>query len=354
MINRIRLHAKAISLAFDDWRSNSLPYVGVPHNGNVGDEELFRIAQRAIVTPNLATEPKKRGRYVRLSVMGSSGHYMIGGGSLIFGPHLLKQCERLNQYGGSPILIGTGCTNFPEDPAMQQRWANVLRSSPLLGVRGQYSKACLQRLGVEAEIVGDFGYWLNLDLEKARTPADYVVINARSIASKLIPELGQRDAHIREQLIPVVEHLSKRNIPIVVISAYISADHKAVEEWVATLPCDVKLVLYQGDFTEMAELLQKARALVTMRMHPGIFAAAYGTPAIMLDNRAKYDDSLSPVPRAATLLDPDTLNSQLLIQHLEAALAESMAQRQARFDEVRQLALRQQAYSQRIRQLLIN
>ena len=349
MFNRINAHRQAFSLAVTDWHHHRLPYIGVPHNGNVGDEELFRIAQRYLGVEQFATEPQKRGRYVWLTLKGVSNHFVIGGGSLIFSRQLLGQCERLIHLGGRPILIGTGCTDFPDSQADQKRWATVLHHAELRGVRGKYSQQCFARLGLQANIVGDFGYLVNLDLATAPAPADYVVINIRNIRSHNKPELGHRDAQIRQLFQPVMAYLAAHNIPVVVASAYISADHQTAREWAAQFDTPLRLVLYDGTYEPFADVLQNARAVITMRMHPGIFAAAYGTPTIMLDNRSKYFDSISPVPNVITLLDPETVTEAQLLQQLEEMLAEPFVNRQHRFQTVQQLAQTQADYCLQIK-----
>ena len=89
-----------------------------------------------------------------------------------------------------------------------------------------------------------------------------------------------------------------------------------------------------------------------MRMHPAIFACAWGVPSIVLERRAKYEDALSVVPGEFQILDPIETPFEQILAASEALLHELAERRRQRFDTVRKVTEIQKTYCHRITQTL--
>jgi polysaccharide pyruvyl transferase WcaK-like protein len=349
-MERAQSQLKSAYRALNDLGRRAIPYVGLPANGNVGDEELCRIARRHLGVREFALDCSTRGRFLSLSVRAGRGYYLFGGGSLIFARDLLPLCEALQRAGARPLLLGTGSTDPPSDSRERERWAAVLGQAQLAGVRGPVTARALADIGVSAQVVGDLGYLVNLDLTAVVSPADYVVISARSIRASN-PELHQQDYRTRALLQELILSLHCQGHTVVVLSAS-SDDHEVVRGWARELPESVQFLAYDGRFAALQELLSRAQALITMRMHPGVFAAAWGVPVVILDRRAKYVDALAPIEGEVTLHDPAGMTSDLLTAAAQTALNEPPEQRVARFRRIRELALTQREYCESIQRFL--
>jgi polysaccharide pyruvyl transferase WcaK-like protein len=183
---------------------------------------------------------------------------------------------------------------------------------------------------------------LNLDLAEPKAPGDYVVINVRSLP-RVLGSLHEQDCQTRSLLNQLAAALALDGLRILFYSAS-ADDHLVVQGWAREMPYKDDLRYYWGDFKEFAVITQRARAMITMRMHPGIFAAAFGVPVVAIDNRPKHSDSFQPMGDFVKLLDPVGLTIETLLDFARTAASENQERRRERFTLARQLALRQKAY----------
>ena len=189
------------------------------------------------------------------------------------------------------MFLGTGASYLPKDERLIERWKKVLAQSPLLAVRGKHSKQALDGLGFDAKICGDLGYLLNLEIDKPATSEDYIVITPRSIRPTIY-ELYEGDFELRRKLADVIDSCLEAGIKIIVYSVSVD-DYSVIRGWVKKWQGRVEYKEYNGDFEEYCNVLSKAKVLMSMRMHPGIFALSLGVMPIELDKRVKFRDSFS-------------------------------------------------------------
>ena len=112
-----------------------------------------------------------------------------------------------------------------------------------------------------------------------------------------------------------------------------------VNGWLKTV-VDVEYVQYDNNYQNFKDCIVDAGCLISMRMHPGIFASAYGVPTILLDQRHKFFDSFSPVEsEVVQIMDPEKLDAETLVQHVRSNLSESHQDRMHRFQANEQCPL---------------
>ncbi|MEP2671033.1 MAG: polysaccharide pyruvyl transferase family protein [Cyclobacteriaceae bacterium] len=330
-----------------DLFTGAIPYVGYPENKNLGDVELLNIAKKHLPYKRYAYNVGKRGRYVRLAV-GRNKYFIVGGGTLMFSRQILDECLILTNLGLVPIFMGTGSGEVILDvETVALDWKEVLSKSPFLGVRGEFTIRALKKIGIDGQLCGDLGYLLNLDFEKPSNFENYVVITPRSIRPTVY-EYYEEDFETRKKLKFLIEQLINKGIRVIVNAVSID-DYKVVKAWVKSIRGPIEYIEYNDDFQKYVDLLSKARLLVSMRMHPGIFALAMGVFPFELDGRIKFKDSFSLIENESEdsycLIDPSSITAEALTSKvLEKYYSENDDTRLHRFKLVSKLAQLQRSY----------
>ena len=354
VIKRIKFHLKAISYSIKEINKPVTPFVGYSNNQNLGDEILFRIAQRYLSPVHVLDDYHTRGHYLSLFRRRS---WLLGGGTLLFDTAVLRQCEQLIRMGLPFISFGTGSRPLPEDLVLRNRWKVVLNHATLLGVRGTYSEQFLNELGFGAEVIGDPGSIVNLD-QAAPSPAeDYILLNLRMIPGRENPtsayeRLYEYDLSVLNMLKPIVTKLHQDGLRI---KLYIASPFEMSQAtiWRQSLPeVPIEQIVYQGSFEDFCALARGARLTITMRLHPAIFSAALGVPSLMLERRPKYHDALSVVSGQMELIEPLEAPLDYVLERAHDMANEPSARRQERFNNIRAVAVKQREYFERIRSLL--
>lgn len=334
---RISFLFSSFAISLVDLVKRSIPYVGVSNNGNLGDEELFRIALRYIQAVLWNSNFLIRGRFLPLSLWGKKT-YILGGGSLLFSKPILEQCERLSEYGLSPVLFGTGCIDLEEWEHVDS-WRRILRASPFVGVRGVKSKDALKNIGIDAKVVGDLGFLVNFNLDKPKASGGYIVVNVRQIIKSGLKEI---DEQIIKGLADLIIALTGEGYKIKLISVYKDVDDAIAFKMVRDFALKVELITYGGENgKEIIELLSNANLVIAMRLHPAIFAYALGVPVILTDTRLKYADAFSVFREPVPIIDAKNSAEDRLLPLSRQLYKEGFEERQTRFLQVRSLALSQ-------------
>ncbi len=348
----INVYPQIIRNAIDDLLHRAVPYVAYPNNGNLGDEVLYHLASSHILTGNrLVPFSRFDHRSAKASAFIAKRLFILGGGTLLFEKQIERLFARLISAGAHPLLFGTGSRDIPTDEQLLESWVAVLKAAPLRGVRGYQTQKELHKLGIESEVVGDMAFLTNLDISQPVEPEDYVVLSIRF--TKQTSDLYQSDMDRYAMLPRLVAALKDLGYKVILYSTATS-EHEANEKFMHESLGGIVdgLVKYDGTLESFKHLVTKAKALITMRMHPAIFACSWGVPSIALERRSKYEDALSVVPNEFQILDPRETTFEQLLAASESLINESYARRKQRFDTVRKLTEVQKDYCHRISQTL--
>lgn len=326
------------------------PYVGYPKNGNIGDEHLYHLALRYLKPANLIYDMFTRGRLLKVSLLGSKGYYLVGGGSLIFGKDFISKFERLSSLGFSPIFWGTGSRELPTDQNQQKHWNSLLKEAQG-GVRGVLTQQCFQKIGLNVEVIGDTGFLINLDFDTNDFAEDYVVIIPRLIPFRNAL-LHALDLKRLDYLKDLVDKLASLGVKIVVYLPCME-DAPDLQLWLSTMKTIVHIQVYNGEIDPFIKLVRGAKAVVSMRLHPGIFAYALGTPTAFIEARDKYFDAISILSDKPAMMDVNKFSKEELLKHVVDLLQEDLEMRKERFRSVRTIALNQLERSKKIASLLV-
>ena len=342
MNNPLSLHIQAVKLGMADLLKGVTPYVGYHHNMNLGDVELYNIAKKYYQINYLAPNIVKRGRYFGLSKMRSPSFYLVGGGTLIFADNILRHCEWLDRHNMKPVFLGTGVLDKLPIGLKLDRWRKILTHARYLGVRGSISSNILNEIDIDSEILGDLGFMVNLHQERSGISNGELVVIPRSIRPSFY-QYFEKDMSTRHLLKELVMAALQSGIKVKVLC--VSRDDASVlRGWIKTLP-SVDYLEYDGDFSKFEKVVSNCGCLVSMRMHPGIFASAWGVPTILLDQRHKFFDSFSVLDsQIADISDPEKLTAQSLLNQVRQKLTEDELTRNNRFNMVKIQAKKQKLF----------
>ena len=334
-----------------DLATGIVPYVGFPSNGNLGDEFLYWLAVQYLSPANFEYNLTSRGRFLKASLLRAKGHYLVGGGSLIFGSDFLTKFQKFNDFGLAPVFWGTGSRDLPLDKNEQKLWANLLRQARGC-VRGELTAKSFQQLGLDVDVIGDMGLLVNLSFSSACPSEKHVVIVPR-LVSERTPEIHLLDLRRLGYLLDLITKLYSQGLEIVVYLPDIG-DRMSLATWLAKLPPRIQIQEYKGVSTSASflELVRNAKAVVSMRLHPGLFAYSLGVPTLFFESRAKYHDTFSVLPTKPGIVDVDVLSRFDFYKEVESLVFERLDARAQRFSDMKNIALRQEKYSKDILSIL--
>lgn len=323
-------------------QKKAIPYIGCDSNGNLGDIELFNISKKYL-NHSISNNSHALGRFVSLATK-NSRYFIIAGGTLLFTTPILKQSELLLKSGKKPILLGSGAGEFlNNDSEFIKKWKKLLLQSPFLGVRGIETSNTLKKLGLDSVILGDLGYLINLESEKPKKPENKIIIVARSLRPSVYKYFSD-DFLIREKLATIINNFHGQ-YKIIVYSVGVD-DYIITRSWFEHLKItlNVEYKEYFNDFSTFIQDIETSKLVISMRMHPGIFALAKGVPTMELDYRIKYKDSfgiLNLSEQQFTLVNPIKYSDEYLISKIENMLNGETKNREIIFEEVRKIAIKQ-------------
>jgi len=179
---------------------------------------------------------------------------------------------------------------------------------------------------------------------------DYAVIVLRAIRPTVY-NLFKRDFVTRELVSELAQHLKSQNIQTKIMAVSID-DFPVTRSMTRTNFKDCEYIEYHGDFMGIVNELAKARLVVSMRLHPGIFALATGTRVIELEKRKKFHDSFNVFADDGNfydILDPTELKADDLKEKvMNVWEKENRNVREQRFTEVTKLAHSQKQFCENI------
>lgn len=317
-----------------DFLFGMTPYLGYTHNGNMGDEVLAQLSKRYLSPLRLISDYSSRGRFLKLSLTKSNGYYIFGGGSILFDQGFLPKAERLNQNGLTPVLWGTGSRELINEFMVQSRWKQVLQNS--IGyVRGKHTLESIQQLGLDANVIGDMGFLVNLDQEAEEFPENYVVLVPRLIPSRN-NYLHSLDVQRLEMMKAIIIDLKFRGFDVVIYLPC-SEDQEELLIWTQAISKFVRIESYNGSVNPFLNLVSKANAVISMRLHPGLFAYALGIPTLFLESRKKYYDAFSILQNKPLFVDAVSSRSNRIFEAVENLIYESSEWRTKRFWHVNEI-----------------
>lgn len=286
--------------------SRDIELFGMFGPGNLGDEAML-VAALDSLPPRRCTPWQSypnRPALNRLIRNRRRRHLLVGGGTLIHGGRTgwLDYVEMRSRQGARVSFFGTGMAFTDEQIAGEseafRRWRAVLDRSQEVHLRGPQSVELCRRMGVQADIFGDFAFLLHrpdIPVRDHGARSDAIGLNVGNC-------LGDQAAY-EEACVALVRHLhsSHRLVFYVVVDTDMAATRRVIER--AALPEDgFSIERHYFDPYGFMRSIRNLRAFIGLKLHAAGLAMIAGVPALMVAYQPKSRDFMAPLGKAEQLL----------------------------------------------------
>jgi polysaccharide pyruvyl transferase WcaK-like protein len=306
-------------------------YIGWLGHSNAGDTAVFDAYRHAF--SSLAVRPvTPDGGFVRRATsLPLPIHFralMLGGGTLIGTEPSRRALELLHRADPDVplIMFGTGV----EDPTWEapyagelaaelRRWPALLREfSGGIAVRGPRSAALLAEVGIEAEVVGDPALLLGDRLPRpARVGEPVLAVNV-GLARHIY---GGKPARVLDRIAAAAAIAIQQGWAVHVLPVW-PPDVEYSQALADRLGPRARMFADTIDVGQLLGRLAAADAIIGMKLHSVVLAAAVGTPGLMVAYHPKCIDFHESIGRAAATLRTDELDDDRLLRATERLLAD--------------------------------
>jgi len=271
--------------------TSKIGYIGWVGHANLGDEAMFQAISKSLapnqVLPLLPVPGERLLEAVGAGGAKRFGAVVLGGGTLI--NRFYIDLAKLVASWKVPFCVagtGVGSPGFgfsSGDEGNLQGWAEILRRSPLVGVRGPKSAQLLQGTGVSnVEIIGDPAL--------AFTPDSLPPLRAKP---RLVLNLGP-DCHSQNAGVASVAREFLRGSGEVVGVALGAGDRACLLRFRRQHGFREMSVESHRDAAErLFRTLAGSQAVISVRLHAAVLAACAGVPSVLLAYRSKCLDFMS-------------------------------------------------------------
>lgn len=297
----------------------ALAYVGWLGYGNAGDEALFDAFRLS-----LAHRPLAHVSHERLLRLGAAGRLLrgrvdaalLGGGTLIGHETFRKHMEWLLAAapGSRGFAVGTGVLDpeFPDRPPGEaerelERWRPLLARLERVSVRGPRSLELLQRLGVEARMVGDPALLLRPPVAVAAPETPILGLNVGFARNTW----GGDPARLLDSLAAVAARWRADGGRVELFPMWAS-DLPLVSAAADRIEQPVSIVSDFGDVPALLARMARCHVFVGMKLHSVVLAAAAGVPGVMIEYHPKCRDFQASIGRERYSVRTDELDPERL------------------------------------------
>jgi hypothetical protein len=315
------------------------PYVGWVGEGNLGDEAMFQAHRqllpglRFVGVPNAAPASSRAlGRVPWLHCQA----VCLGGGTLVGNGHFRRLLEHAaGIWPDAPrFALGVGV----EDPGYRHgrrtgieeelaRWRPVLEEMTHLSVRGPLSRAALQDLGVDAEVVGDPALALR--------PVTPPVVERGLLGFNVgvvDDQWGEGGEAFRRDILTAARALIDAGWRLVLVSTF--TPDGAFQRSLAAELGPAAEALTTPTVQDAIRALGRCEVVVAHKLHAAILAAAAGAPAVALEYRPKCRDFQASVGRGEYVMRTDELDATALVDWVATISARRAEQSAALLEAV--------------------
>lgn len=302
-------------------RRGVLAYVGWLGYGNAGDEALLDAFRLSLPQRPLAHVSHERllrlaaaGRLLRGRVSAA----LLGGGTLIGHETFRRQLEWLLAAapGSRGFAVGTGVLDpdFPDRPPGEaqrelERWRPLLARLDRISVRGPRSLELLERLGVEARLVGDPALLLRAPAAVAPAPEPVLGLNVGFARNTW----GGDPAGLLDSVAAVAERWLADGGRVELFPMW-AADLPLVRAAAGRIRGPVPIVHEFDDLQTLLARIARCHVFVGMKLHSVVLAAAAGVPGVMIEYHPKCRDFQASIGRERYTVRTDELRPDPLAE----------------------------------------
>lgn len=324
--------------------ASRVAYVGWAGHQNMGDEAILAAYRKAFPSCNLvdASATAPLARLDRLAPWTLFRAAMLGGGTLVGWPGYRRTLEKLFEVdeGLPAFMLGTGV----EDPSFYRlnplllealeevnesgssgdelfwgelaRWRPVLARFRRVAVRGPRSRATLQRVGIDSEVVGDAALLLADDSPAARFREKLLGLNV-GVARGL---WGTDPGALAEAVVAFAREMRRRGWSIRLVPAW-PGDVEHVRDIARRIGGAVEIFPRFLDLEALLAAIRECHVFVGQKLHSVVFASAVYVPAVMLEYHPKCADFHDSLGRSRYTMRTDRVTSDALVAMVDEIAA---------------------------------
>jgi polysaccharide pyruvyl transferase WcaK-like protein len=300
-----KISSAFITLDYLRWRlinllstSNTALYLGWLGHHNLGDEALydcikylFKNSCSFFNAANIYRMPGFLKQNLQFDIL------FLGGGTLINrADDVIDSLKTMQQYSHRRIVFGTGVANddfwntISPRPNRNHDWKDFLDSCDFLGVRGPYSLASLNKMGISrARIVGDPVLQFSDNAVTPKKKRKAIGINIGNTNGVL---WGGSDAALENLICSFSLSLLESGWHVSFVNVY-DKDLAPLQRMIARQPWASRVAIHDfsnGGYERVRRFYRELDIFVGEKLHSSVFAACAYTPFISLEYRPKCKD----------------------------------------------------------------
>ncbi len=294
----------------------SIHYTGWIGYSNLGDELLLDAARTCFEPIPLTWVKDYRSRSIQ-SLVEKKRHRvaMLGGGTQIGDHSPISRFKAALARSSTGIVFGAGVTPSTSGPIPKwlDDWGAVLRNLPYVGVRGTESVATLQRVGVDAKVLGDPVCWFTRDVGYWEPTPKLLGINVGQSNGNMY---GQ-ESEIQEKISQFVRQSMKRGCEFEFFCVW--PDDLEVTKRVASMAGLSNPTIHEiyHDVSYFQERVRRMNAFVGIKLHAVALAMVTGVPSLMIEYRPKCREFMASLGMERFVHRSDQIEVDSLITDME-------------------------------------
>jgi polysaccharide pyruvyl transferase WcaK-like protein len=274
-------------------------YIGWVGHDNLGDEVMFEAIRKAVrQLPMLTLFPEPGERLLAQWGLGGPALFravLLGGGTLI-NPLYLPLARLLKAQGLPIYTIGTGVGNpgfgisHRDDDSLQE-WADILRESPFISVRGPLSEELLRRAGLtHVQVVGDPALALTPDVAPVFRSRPRLVIN---LSQENPRQRGETYGRFFQAVGDLAKHFAADGGEVVGVVLG-EGDRQVLEAFRQERSLSaLSIEDHRRSGESFLSTVSGAHAVISVRLHAAVLASCVGVPSLLFAYRSKCQDFMS-------------------------------------------------------------
>ena len=325
MTLRKKIHRAFSLLDFLLTPGSDIEVFGMFGQGNLGDEAMLVAARQHIQARRMVPCQTLQHRTILRSMIHrrKRPHLLVGGGTLIHGGDTgwLDYIDLRRQQNTEVSFFGTGVAfeeeQMTEEAETYRRWRDIMKRTNNIYLRGPHSAATCARMGVEADVFGDFAFLLHRD---GFAVTDHGARSAEIGLNVGLMNLGQysgdQDAY-EEATAAVVKTLASDHPLVfhVVVNTDVQSTIRIISR-AGIAASTYRIEHHYYDPNAFMESVRAHRAFIGLKLHAAGIAMVAGVPSLMIAYRPKTFDFMAPLGDCSHMimdlpLDPSTVEERI-------------------------------------------
>lgn len=266
--------------------AHTIHYTGWLGYQNLGDEILLEAARESFAPAEVVWIRSFNQPLVERAVSGKRHELaMLGGGTQIGETSPIERFKSAISRSKAGLVFGAGVTRSLDGPvpAWLEQWGEVLRPLAYVGTRGPESAATLNRVGVNAQVLGDPVCWFSKPMEYWRPEANLVGMNIGHSHGHMY---GQESA-IQQQFAQLARELVRQSSQVEFFCVW-PKDLETTRHVAQAAGIEKPVIheIYEGA-ERFQETVRRMSAFIGIKLHAVALAMCANVPSLMVEYQPK-------------------------------------------------------------------